>query len=311
MGVKYCEYNGTKYETCKIKGKFLIESETKKENFEDYVTDSGIEYKGHYRKYIDLDEVDDLYEEELYIKYKGSYFKLFSHDKISWYMIVDDEYMLTTNSTQEVEEFGFDRLEPFVYAKYISRSEMEAIKIIRTHEPPFEEKGTEEIILEGDDLTEYLEEIYKEDNEIRPLLPFEEVNPFIYKRSEIEPYEKACIEITDTEKNIIKEDVEKTDTKKAYAEKVDAKKINTSKPDTREADDESDEDVDEYLREFDKKISEKRRFRIYLMVFIVWIILYSFAKEYKNYAYKQNLQSITEYINENQEINDWSNPQNR
>jgi hypothetical protein len=36
---------------------------------------------------------------------------------------------------------------------------MEAIKIIRTHKPPFEEKGAEEIILEGDDLTEYLESI--------------------------------------------------------------------------------------------------------------------------------------------------------
>lgn len=74
-------------------------------------------------------------------------------------MVDEDDYMMLTYTYQIADQYGFRKLEQFVYAKDISRSEMEAIKIVRTHEPPFEEKGTEEIILEGDDLTEYLESI--------------------------------------------------------------------------------------------------------------------------------------------------------
>jgi hypothetical protein len=74
-------------------------------------------------------------------------------------MVDEDDYMMLTYTYQIADQYGFRKLEQFVYAKDISRSELEAIKIVRTHKPPFEEKGTEEIILEGDDLTEYLESI--------------------------------------------------------------------------------------------------------------------------------------------------------
>jgi hypothetical protein len=157
MSVKYCEYNGIRQEVGKRNGKLFITSVTKKDNFENFVDILGNIHTDYYMKYLDLDEIDDLYNEELFVKYKGVYFELSSI--ISKKMVDEDDYMMLTYTYQIADQYGFRKLEQFVYAKAISRSEIEAIKIVRTHKPPFEEKGTEEIILEGDDLTEYLESI--------------------------------------------------------------------------------------------------------------------------------------------------------
>jgi hypothetical protein len=158
MGKKYCEIKNRRYVASDRNGKLFITSEEKKDGFENYVSVLGKVYSDYFMKYLDLDEIDDLYDEELFVKYKGVYFES-ATDIISKKIVEKDNYVILTDIYQIADQYGFRKLEPFVYTKAISRSELEAIKIVRTHEPPFEEKGTEEIIIEGDDLTEYLESI--------------------------------------------------------------------------------------------------------------------------------------------------------
>jgi hypothetical protein len=86
MGINYCEYNGIRQEVDEKNGKLFITSVTKKDNFENFVDIFGNIYPNFYMKYLDLDEIDDLYNEELYVKYKGVYFELSSVISKKWLM---------------------------------------------------------------------------------------------------------------------------------------------------------------------------------------------------------------------------------
>jgi hypothetical protein len=67
--------------------------------------------------------------------------------------------MIWTNSEQQSKEYNFEKQEQFVFTKKITRDEIEAIKIVRTPILIFENMGQSEILLEEDDLNNFLDEL--------------------------------------------------------------------------------------------------------------------------------------------------------
>ena len=78
----YCEYRGLKYKIKKKNDKYIIISRVKKEGFTNYIDVLGNEHSELYMKGVKANEVDVIYDEDVFMKYKDKYFRLFA-DKIS------------------------------------------------------------------------------------------------------------------------------------------------------------------------------------------------------------------------------------
>ncbi|WP_455717618.1 hypothetical protein [Anaerosporobacter sp.] len=107
---------------------------------------------------LDIDEVDIIYKEDVLIKYENEYFQLFA-DKILKNAVLDNSYMIWTNSEQLAKEYMFEKKEQFVFIKYITREEIQTVKIIKKPILDFKDKEPSEENLEGDDLDKWLSEL--------------------------------------------------------------------------------------------------------------------------------------------------------
>lgn len=154
----YCEYSGLKYKIKKRNCEYIITSKVRKEGFTNYIDVLGNEHSELYMKIVKANEVDVIYSEDVFIKYKDKYFQLFA-DKISRNAVLDDSYMIWTNSEQLAEEYIFEKKEQFVFIKYITRKEIEAVKIVKTPVLDFKDIEQSEEILEGDVLDSWLSEL--------------------------------------------------------------------------------------------------------------------------------------------------------
>lgn len=154
----YCEYSGLKYKIKKRNCEYIITSKVRKEGFTNYIDVLGNEHSELYMKIVKANEVDVIYSEDVFIKYKDKYFQLFA-DKISRNAVLDDSYMIWTNSEQLAEEYIFEKKEQFVFIKYITRKEIEAVKIVKTPVLDFKDIKQSEEILKGDVLDSWLSEL--------------------------------------------------------------------------------------------------------------------------------------------------------
>ena len=111
-----------------------------------------------YMKSIKASEVDVIYNEDVFIKYKDLYFQLFA-DKISRNAVLADSYMIWTDSEHLAQEYIFEKKEQFVYTKCISREEIEAVKIVKKPVLDFKDIEQSEEILEGNALDNWLFEL--------------------------------------------------------------------------------------------------------------------------------------------------------
>ena len=127
----YCVYNGKKYKIKKKKDKYIITSRVRKEDFINYIDVLGNEHSELFMKIVNANEVDIIYNEDVFIKYKDKYFQLFA-DKVSRNAVLADSYMIWTNSEQLAQEYIFEKKEQFVFIKYITRKEIGAVKIVKT-----------------------------------------------------------------------------------------------------------------------------------------------------------------------------------
>jgi hypothetical protein len=75
----YCEYKGLNYKAKKRNGKIIITSKIKHNGFVNYVDVLGNEHSDIYMKEVMTDEIDLLYSQDLYIKYKNMFFQLFAN----------------------------------------------------------------------------------------------------------------------------------------------------------------------------------------------------------------------------------------
>ena len=78
----YCEYGGLKYKIKKKNNKYIITSRVRKEGFTNYIDVLGNKHSELYMKIVKANEVDIIYNEDVFIKYKDKYFQLFA-DKVS------------------------------------------------------------------------------------------------------------------------------------------------------------------------------------------------------------------------------------
>lgn len=154
----YCEYSGLKYKIKKKNDKYIITSRVRKEGFTNYIDVLGNEHFDLYMKIVKANEVDVIYNEDVFIKYKDTYFQLFA-GKISRNAVLDNLYMIWTNSEQLAQEYIFEKKEQFVYIKYITREEIDAVKIVKKPILDFKDIEQSEEILEGDALDNWLSEL--------------------------------------------------------------------------------------------------------------------------------------------------------
>ena len=158
MSDMYCEYNGLKYKIKKRNCEFIITSRVRKEGFTNYIDVLGNEHSELYMKIVKATEVDIIYNEDVFIKYKDRYFQLFA-GKISRNAVLADSYMIWTSSEQLAQEDIFEKKEQFVFVKYITRKEIEAVKIVKKPILDFKNIEQSEEILEGESLDNWLTEL--------------------------------------------------------------------------------------------------------------------------------------------------------
>ena len=158
MSDMYCEYNGLKYKIKKKSDKYIITSRVRKEGFIYYIDVLGNEHSELYMKIVKATEVDIIYNEDVFIKYKDRYFQLFA-GKISRNAVLADSYMIWTSSEQLAQEDIFEKKEQFVFVKYITRKEIEAVKIVKKPILDFKNVEQSEEILEGESLDNWLTEL--------------------------------------------------------------------------------------------------------------------------------------------------------
>ena len=131
MSDMYCVYTGKKYKIKKKNDKYIITSRVRKGDFINYIDVLGNEHSELFMKIVNANEVDIIYNEDVFIKYKDKYFQLFA-DKVSRNAVLADSYMIWTNSEQLAQEYIFEKKEQFVFIKYITRKEIGAVKIVKT-----------------------------------------------------------------------------------------------------------------------------------------------------------------------------------
>ena len=154
----YCEYRGLKYKIKKKNDKYIIISRVKKEGFTNYIDVLANEHSELYMKGVKANEVDVIYDEDVFMKYKDKYFRLFA-DKISRKVVLTDLYMIWTDSEQVAQEYAFEKKEQFVFIKYITRKEIEAVKIVKKPMLDFRNNEQSEEILEGKSLERWFSEL--------------------------------------------------------------------------------------------------------------------------------------------------------
>lgn len=158
MSDMYCEYSGLKYKIKKKNGEYIIISRVRKEGFSNYIDVLGNEHSDLYMRIVKANEVDIIYNEDVFIKYKDTYFQLFA-DKISGNAVLNDSYIIWTGSEQLAQEYVFEKKEQFVYIKYITREEINAVKIVKKPVLDFKDIEQSQEILEGDALDKWLSEL--------------------------------------------------------------------------------------------------------------------------------------------------------
>ena len=158
MSELYCVYKKDKYLAEVSNSIVEITSNHHADGFEKYADVIGQIHDDIYIKRLSIDDIDLLYMEDMYIEYRKNFFQLFA-GKILKNDVLNNSYMIWTDSEQLAKEYTFEKKEQFVFTKNITRDEIEAVKIVRTPVLIFKDSEKSEILLQGNDLVHYLQEM--------------------------------------------------------------------------------------------------------------------------------------------------------
>lgn len=158
MSDMYCEYRGARYKIKKRKGEYIVTSRQRKEGFINYIDVLGNEHSDLYMKNVKVNDVDVIYTEDVFVKYKTVNFQLFE-DKITRNAVQENSYMIWTASEQLAYDYGFEKKEQFVFVKYITKEDIEAVKIVKKPILDFKDIEQSEEILEGNQLDNWLSKL--------------------------------------------------------------------------------------------------------------------------------------------------------
>ena len=107
---------------------------------------------------MDIHEVDYLYKIVYEIQYKG-HFYIFKNGDFTKRAIAEEAFYILSDDISNAkffESLGFTRSDKFYFDKKISRSDIEAIKIIEKSLGIFKDRGSKVKIIEGEDIDEFL-----------------------------------------------------------------------------------------------------------------------------------------------------------
>ena len=151
-------YKGKKYRVVKDSTSFWLVSREKEEGFEEYIDIVGERNPDIFVKNVDIHELDYLYKMSYEIRYKG-HFYIFENGAFTKRAIAEEAFYILSDDISNpkfFENLGFTRSDKFYFDKKISRSDIEAIKIIEKPLGIFKEQGLKIKILEGKAIDEFL-----------------------------------------------------------------------------------------------------------------------------------------------------------
>ena len=154
----YGIYKGKKYRVAKISTFYRVISGEKEEGFKEYIDILGEKRPDIFVKDVDIHELDYLYKIVYEIQYKG-HFYIFKNGDFTKRAIAEEAFYILSNDISNAkffESLGFTRSDKFYFDKKISRSDIEAIKIIEKPLGIFKDQGLKVKILEGKDIDDFL-----------------------------------------------------------------------------------------------------------------------------------------------------------
>lgn len=154
----YGIYKGKKYRVVKDSTSFWLVSQEKEEGFEEYIDIFGEKSPDIFVKEVDIHELDYLYKIVYEIQYKG-HFYIFENGAFTKRAIAEEAFYILSDDISNAkffESLGFTRSDKFYFDKKISRSDIEAIKIIEKPLGIFKDRGLKVKIIEGEDIDEFL-----------------------------------------------------------------------------------------------------------------------------------------------------------
>lgn len=158
----YAIYKQKKYDAELRLGKDVtLYSYVKEEGFENYVDPWGRESDDFFSKKMDIHELDYLYKMAYEIQYKG-HFYIFKNGDFTKRAIAEEAFYILSDDISNpkfFEDLGFTRSDKFYFDKKISRSDIEAIKIIEKLLGIFKDQGFKIKIIEGKDIDNFLASI--------------------------------------------------------------------------------------------------------------------------------------------------------
>ena len=107
---------------------------------------------------MDIHELDYLYEIDYEIQYKGLFY-IFENGAFTKRAIAEEAFYILSDDVSNPKFFeglGFTRSDKFYFDKKISRSDIEAIKIIEKPLGIFKDQGSKVKIIEGADIDDFL-----------------------------------------------------------------------------------------------------------------------------------------------------------
>ena len=155
----YAIYKQKKYRANKlIDGHVTLYSYSQDEGFENYVSPRGEVSYDFFSKVVDIHELDYLYRIDYEIQYKG-HFYIFKNGDFTKRAIAEEAFYILSDDVSNpkfFENLGFTQSDRFYFDKKISRSDIEAIKIIEKPLGIFKDRGSKVKIIEGKDIDEFL-----------------------------------------------------------------------------------------------------------------------------------------------------------
>ena len=155
----YAIYKQKKYDAELRLGKDVtLYSYVKEEGFENYVDPWGRESDAFFSQKMDIHELDYLYEIWYEIQYKG-HFYIFENGDFTKRAIAEEAFYILSDDISNPNFFqnlGFTQSDKFYFDKKISRSDIEAIKIIEKPLGIFKDRGVKMKIIEGADIDDFL-----------------------------------------------------------------------------------------------------------------------------------------------------------
>ena len=155
----YAIYKQKKYDAELRLGKDVtLYSYVKEEGFENYVDPWGRESDTFFSKKVDIHELNYLYRIVYEIQYKG-HFYIFENGDFTKRAIAEEAFYILSDDVSNPKFFqnlGFTQSDKFYFDKKISRSDIEAIKIIEKPLGIFKDRGSKVKIIKGKDIDDFL-----------------------------------------------------------------------------------------------------------------------------------------------------------